>query len=271
MTLRIVDHRLVGHWWKASPNQGGPLRAPSLLVIHFTASGGDGPEGDAHYLLRPEARASAHVIVGRDGRLMQIVPFDRQAWHAGRSTWRGVPNCNAYSIGVEVDNWGQLARTADGAIRSWTGTPVDPARAVELTHKHDTRPTLWETFPEAQVSAVADLVRALLAAYPSLREIVGHDDIAPGRKRDPGPAFPMGRLQALAEGRDDPPSLTRRVIAGRLNARTGPGLEHEVLGVFRGGAEVEVIYDAPGAWAQVRGRLATGELATAWVADQHLR
>ncbi|ODT84530.1 N-acetylmuramoyl-L-alanine amidase [Phenylobacterium sp. SCN 70-31] len=268
--MQIVDHRLKPGWYKPSPNVGGALVRPTLLVMHFTAGGGAGPKGVADYFLRPEAKASAHVVVGRDGGVLQVVPFNVKAWHAGRSVWRGRSNCNDFSIGVEIDNWGRLTRTADGLVRSWTNAVVDPGKAAELTHKNETSRSLWETYDETQLQAVVRVTRLILAAYPSITEIVGHDDIAPGRKTDPGPAFPMGRFVALAAGRGDRAPITRRVTASRLNARGGAGLDFDVLGVFTQGTQVEVIYDSPGPWAQVTGRLSDGAEVTAWVADQYL-
>jgi N-acetylmuramoyl-L-alanine amidase len=270
--MQIHNHRLTQGWRQASPNQGGPLKAPTLIVLHFTASGGAGPEGDADYFLSPNARVSAHAVVGRDGQILQTVPFDRTAWHAGRSVWRGVPNCNDFSLGIEIDNWGRLLRSADGQVRSWSGDPVDPARAVELTHKHERHAALWEIYPERQLAALTTLVAALLKEYPSLQEIVGHDDVAPGRKADPGPAFPMDRLRDVVQGRTPTaPHIHRKVVAHRLHARGGPGLEFAILGAFAQGQKLQVLYDSPGPWAQVTGSTVEGETVTAWVADQYLR
>jgi AmpD protein len=108
-------------------------------------------------------RVSAHVLVRRDGALVQYVPFGARAWHAGVSEWRGRPQCNDYSIGIELEG-------ADDV-------PYEPAQYV----------------------ALAALTRALLAAYPALSadRLAGHSDVAPGRKTDPGPAFAWGRLRAL--------------------------------------------------------------------------
>jgi N-acetylmuramoyl-L-alanine amidase len=269
--MQIVQHKLSPGWYKASPNVGGVLDKPSIIVMHFTASGGAGPQGDADYFLKPEAKVSAHVVVGRDGAIRQVVPFNVKAWHAGKSIWRGVPNCNDYAIGIEIDNWGKLVRSADGQIRSWTGELVDPAKAAELKHKNEATPCLWELYGEPQLLAVVELTRALLQTYPSITEIVGHDDIAPSRKVDPGPAFPMSRFVSLVAGRGDTADLFREVIATRLNARGGPGLAYDVLGGFAKGAKVKVVYDSPDIWAQVEGVLDDGRTVTAWVADQYLR
>src|SRR5690606_658881 len=98
---------------------------------------------------------SAHLLVRRDGSPTQFVPFNRRAWHAGRSNWCGRERCNDFSIGIELEGTDELPYEAD------------------------------------QYETLAAIIDALLAAYPTLnaQNIVGHCDIAPGRKTDPGPAF----------------------------------------------------------------------------------
>jgi len=268
--MEIVNHRIPQCWQGMSPNCGGALTNPSLLVIHFTASGGADPSGDVNWFMMPAAKAAAHLIVGRDGTIKQVVPLNVKAWHAGKSIWRGKPNCNDYSIGIEIDNWGKLTRTADGQMRSYTGTPVDAGNATLLQHKNETSPCFWELYAQPQIDSAAELVRLILDQYPSIKEIVGHEDIAPGRKVDPGPAFPMSRFVSLVSGRDSIASVTRTVTAARLNARGGAGLAFDTLGQFTKGAKVSVLYDMPGTWAQVKGKLSSGEEVTAWVADEYL-
>jgi AmpD protein len=110
-------------------------------------------------------RVSAHLFIDRRGTVTQFVTFDRRAWHAGVSAWRGRPGCNAYSIGIELE-----------------GT--------------DTRP-----YTSAQYRRLTAVLRALLARYAALSPdaIVGHQEIAAGRKSDPGPVFDWRRtLLALA-------------------------------------------------------------------------
>jgi AmpD protein len=106
-------------------------------------------------------RVSAHACIDRQGHISQYVPFHRRAWHAGVSSWRGRPACNDFSIGIELE-----------------GTDQEP-------------------YCEAQYVALAALVRALRRAYPSIANdhLVGHSDIAPGRKTDPGVSFDWARLQ----------------------------------------------------------------------------
>lgn len=147
----------------------------SLLVIHGISLppgrfGGDGVERlftnrldfTAHpfYETLRELAVSTHFFIRRDGSLVQFVPCERRAWHAGASTWRGRSRCNDFSIGVELE-----------------GT--------------DTRP-----YTARQYARLERLVKALRARYP-VRDLAGHDQIAPGRKTDPGPAFDWQRLRAL--------------------------------------------------------------------------
>ena len=123
--------------------------------------------GDAHPYFRDIAgqRVSAHALIRRDGQIVQYVPLGERAWHAGQSAYRGRSGCNDFSIGVELE-----------------GTDDTP-------------------YTDAQYGALAVLSAALLAAYPSLSApaIAGHNEIAPGRKTDPGPSFDWARLRQLLD------------------------------------------------------------------------
>jgi AmpD protein len=118
---------------------------------------------DPYFATIADMKVSAHVLVGRDGALTQYVSFHRRAWHAGRSSYSGRTACNDFSVGIELE-----------------GTDDSP-------------------YTRAQYESLAAVVRALRSAYPSLRgaDIVGHSDIAPGRKSDPGAAFDWSALRDL--------------------------------------------------------------------------
>jgi len=111
-------------------------------------------------------RVSAHVFISRRGRVTQFVPFDRRAWHAGVSRWRGRARCNDFSVGIELEGTDTLAYT------------------------------------HSQYAALQRVVQALLAHYPDLGRdtVVGHSEIAPGRKTDPGPLFDWKRLYSSLMG-----------------------------------------------------------------------
>lgn len=153
----------------ASPNHDArPSGTPvSLLVIHNISLppneyGGNQIErfftNMLDYSEHPyfeqlkQVRVSAHFLVRRDGQIIQFVPCERRAWHAGVSTWQGRSRCNDFSLGIELE-----------------GSDFEP-------------------FTEHQYVALARLTRRLKRAYP-ITEIVGHSDIAPDRKTDPGPFF----------------------------------------------------------------------------------
>jgi AmpD protein len=108
-------------------------------------------------------RVSAHFLIHRDGELLQFVPLQQRAWHAGVSRWRGRERCNDFSVGIELEG-------------------IDDGR-----------------FAAAQYASLAELLRKLQAVLP-LREIAAHSDVAPGRKSDPGTRFDWPRLFAALSG-----------------------------------------------------------------------
>lgn len=181
-----------------TPNMGGRM-TPRLLVIHYTA--GTTAAGALRWLADPAARASAHLIVDRDGSVHQMIPFNRCAWHAGRSRWGEVVGLNSCAIGIELVNAGKLSRGADGCWRSVFRQPVADGDVLVATHKHESQPAGWQRFPQPQLDAVTSIGRVLCEAY-RLSAIVGHDDVAPRRKIDPGPAFPMADIVTAILGQD---------------------------------------------------------------------
>lgn len=262
--MQITNGQLQGVRYLPSPNvSGGALVDPSLLVMHYTASGGTG-EADAKFFQNKGAKASAHFVVDRDGTITQCVYTTRKAWHAGVSGWRGRSNCNDFSIGIEIDNWGILTKRADGTFVSYKGVVIPPHNVVEAKNKRGIH-GYWEAYPEAQLEAVLRLSQAICEAHPSIKEIVGHEDIAPVRKVDPGPAFPLSRFQSVPNGRADE-ILIREVVASSLILRGGPGTTFGKVASLSRGAKVEIIVDA-GEWSQVR--TSNGKLG--WVFDQYLR
>lgn len=281
--MDIRDHRFPDCWHGLSPNHGGRLEAPRFLVMHYTA--GWSGEGARDYLMDPSApyTPSAHLVVGRDGRAWQIVPFDTKAWHAGRSYYRGVRGLNHCSIGIEIDNIGWLKPTARGYLDPYGGVRrveqgwvIGPygryCREDDLvfaSHPHAGPAELaWPPFAEAQLATLERLTRAVLAAYPSIREVIGHDDIR-ADKTDPGPAFPMARFKALVgDGADD--AAEDFVATVTLNVRGGPGTGYETLGFgpLPAGTPVQALA-ANGDWRFVA--LADDPARQGWVHGFYLR
>ena len=154
------------------------------------------------------------------------MPFNRVAWHAGRSRWQGIAGLNQHSIGIELDNAGELTDTPAGWT-SWFGRIYAEDDVVIAAHKHDGVETGWQRYPEAQIMAALAVSEALFAHY-GLEDVLGHDDIAPDRKRDPGPAFPLERFAGRLRGRAEDDFPIYETIA-RLNVREGPGTGFAVL------------------------------------------
>lgn len=152
-----------------SPNhdarpEGGVI---DMLVLHYT--GMRSAEEALGRLLDPAAQVSAHYVVDEDGSVLRMVPEDRRAWHAGVAFWRGGRDINARSIGIELVNPG---------------------------HEFGYRP-----FPESQMAALEILCLEILSRHPMpARNVVGHSDVAPRRKTDPGELFEWQRLAAKGIG-----------------------------------------------------------------------
>lgn len=183
-----------------SPNVGGVLTKPSLIVLHYTA--GRNVTSSVEWLCNPKAKASAHFVVGRAGEVFQLVALDRVAWHAGESRWGLRTGCNKFSIGVEMDGPGFLVKNAVGYWRSpTTGEVYQPEEVVVAPHKSGGPSKGWLLYTPKQIETVANLCRTLIHEIPSLREIVGHEDIAPGRKLDPGGAWDMDGFRTDVFGR----------------------------------------------------------------------
>ncbi len=224
--MEIFNHKLAGDLvtFEQSPNRGGVI-TPQYLVIHYTA--GSGLEGTVRHFLDPNAKASAHLAIGRDGNICQMVPFNLKAWHAGVSTWAGLQGLNTCSIGIELDNAGRLTPVGS-EFQAWFGKRYPTSEAIRARHKNETTETWWHAYTEKQITAARQVAALLMTTY-GLKEILGHDDIAPGRKVDPGPAFPMSSFKSTIIGRDIDAAPTWIVSAPLLNIRKGPGPEFELL------------------------------------------
>lgn len=196
---------------KRAADQGGKLVDPSLLVIHYTA--GASFQSDLAELTRADERpASAHFLVGRDGELAQLVAMNRVAYHAGKSHWKGRDNCNRFSIGIEVSNWGPLVQRG-GKFYAWPGdfrrTMVPDSRVVLAKHPNSRcEYRAWEHYSGACLSTLFDLVVRVCLELPSIKEIVGHQDVSPGRKIDPGPALDLRLLRKAVEQARTPKEIT---------------------------------------------------------------
>jgi len=259
-----------------SEAHSGPFQnPPTLLVMHYTASGGDALTDARYFASRTKKQASAHLILGRGGLLFQSVSLLNIAHHAGRSMWRGKTGCNKFSIGIEIDNWGPLDRGADGEYRAWPGTIVPEMIVFEGRHKNGGDHDSWERYPETQLAALDEVTECILETYPTIHDIVGHDDIAPERKQDPGPAFPLKRYTDLLSSLGDDVATTWEVWASSLNVRAEPARGAALLdfGPLPKGTIVDVLVDA-GDWSYIEvASIRDGEtgIYQGWVFDKYLR
>ena len=173
-----------------SPNFGGAID-PQYLIVHYTANGSIS-ETIRHFN-KASSEVSAHIVIDRDGTVVQCVSFDRAAWHCGVSRWDDLAGMNGHTIGIELVNWGRL-KYRDGKYYTWAGQEVPQSQTVWLPRKVDGKAYFWQTYTDAQVHACFDVAAAIVKEY-GLMGILGHDDISPRRKDDPGPAFDMTGLR----------------------------------------------------------------------------
>lgn len=152
---------------RPSPNHGPRAGGIDMLVLHYTGMASAAAALDR--LCAPEAAVSAHYLIAEDGAVWRLVAEERRAWHAGVSFWRGRRDINGASIGIELVNPG-----------------------------HDFG---YHAFPEAQMAALEALCQGILARHPiPARHVIGHSDVAPQRKEDPGELFDWARLARAGIG-----------------------------------------------------------------------
>ena len=202
-----------GYWVDTRHPAYGARPRIKAIVIHYTAE--DFPSSlatltdrdvSAHYLIprQPPQRAGKHII-------WQLVPEPELAWHAGPSFWRGATRLNDTSIGIELVN--------RGYTRTLTGRD-------------------WQPFTEAQIAALTLLLKDIARRYAiAPQNIVGHSDVAPQRKQDPGPLFPWGQLARQGIGAWPEASRVQHYLAGRA-AQTPVAMETLLAALSRYGYDV---------------------------------
>jgi len=153
----VEPELIVVHGMSLPPNQFGGKAIQQLFTNQLK------PNEDPYFKEIQHLTVSAHLVIHRDGRVVQYVPFHKRAWHAGVSCFKGREGCNDFSIGIELEGTDETCYTA------------------------------------SQYQNLAGVIKALWQAYPSLHtyDVVGHSDISPGRKTDPGPYFLWAALARL--------------------------------------------------------------------------
>jgi N-acetylmuramoyl-L-alanine amidase len=196
-----------------SPNHGERKdgKRPSMLVLHYTGMT-DGPAA-LQQLCNPLAQVSSHYFVFEDGRILQLVPEERRAWHAGAGSWQGESDMNSASIGIEIVNPG---------------------------HDYGYCP-----FPDVQIQAVTALCQDIVQRWDIRKDrVIAHSDMAPKRKRDPGELFPWSHLAHTGVGHWVEPYA---ITSGRFFQRgeEGPPIEalQAMLGLYGYELNVTGVFD----------------------------
>lgn len=178
---------------------GREMRVRRALVIHYTE--GTTGRSSIDWWQRDQdcirLDIGAHLVIDRDGAVVQCRAFDRTISHAGVSRWREpktgrlFSGLNACSIGIELANTGSACNRIRGeeGLRGYAGEAV-------VAHRNGGGAMAWERYPEPQIAACEAVARALVSHY-NLDDVTGHDCIAPERKKDPGPLFPMERVRCF--------------------------------------------------------------------------
>ena len=181
--------------------------APKYIIMHFTT--GTKMESTISHFKNSSAGVSTHLLIGRDGRVTQFLPFDRIAYHCGYSWWERQSNLNAFSIGIELDNAGMLRKGKDGTwkMRSVFIPNENVQQAVhwkQFRANDPKRYPAWEKYTDVQLQVALNIVKALVKRYDSIKEILGHDDVNIRNRYDPGPLFPMKEFRKALFNREAP-------------------------------------------------------------------
>lgn len=198
---------------RVSPNFGPRLNGvrPDMIVLHYTGME-TGAAAEAR-LCDPASEVSSHYLVHEDGRIVQMVRESDRAWHAGKSSWRGSTDINSRSVGIEIVNPG---------------------------HEFG-----YREFPKIQIFAVIELCRGICRRHSVRPEmILGHSDVAPGRKVDPGEKFPWRLLARHGIGHFIEPARLRGGAAARLGDSGAPVEElQSMLALYGYGVEITGLFD----------------------------
>ena len=259
-SLRFPGAKYMGR----NPNSRGAFARgrPVGILLHYTA-GGPAVERLAG---RGGSNVSCHFTVDRNGADYQCGDLDQRLWHAGVSHIAGMTGLNDYYIGIEQANFGFWR--VEGGLPSLN--EAKEGGWLYATHKFDpTRKLWWEPYPEPLLAKTEAICRWLLQNIPSIKNIHGHDDVSPGRKSDPGPAFPMNRFRNLLMPDDmSKPPRYKVVVSDFLNVRASPSAsaDKREWGPLKPDDVVEYLREE-GSWFMIRDK----EKREGWVNSLYLK
>lgn len=208
--------------YKSSPNVGGTI-VPKYLIMHYDAAVNE--TSAVEWMTSKKSGVSAHLHITRTGKVTQIVPFNIKAQHAGVSEWKGIKMLNGHSLGIELQNNGS------------------------------------EEYTDVQLKVAEQVAEALVKAY-ALTDVLGHSDISPGRKIDPGKHFPMSLFKTAVMGL----KCATKTTTADVHIREGAGTTFKALAVLKKGTGVEVSVEKDG-WSEVS---VTNLGLKGWVSSKYL-
>ncbi len=190
--MEIRHHRLYGERVSRVPtaHTSGTIQ-PEIIVIHET--GTSVKKGAAvDYLRRNDRKVSYHVVIERDGSVVQMADFDQRTHHAGRSVYKGRKWCNGFGIGIGLVGPGKLDRNG----KSYFGTKFDDAVHAATSAHGD---GWWLPYSDQQLDVLRDVIEAIEQAYGLALPVCGHYQVSPGRKVDPSPLLPIEPIDSQRE------------------------------------------------------------------------
>jgi N-acetylmuramoyl-L-alanine amidase len=276
--MEILEHRLQSDKHKithslteclSKPPEFKSDHRPDAIIIHYTAMHTvDGAIRALSKYKEGGRNASAHLVIGKKGEIYQLAPFNYKTWHAGTSSYNGRSGYNNFAIGIEIDNLGWLESFENGKFYSRPElhrlykVEIPQKDVIQKMHRNPKYTfKYWQKYTREQIEVVKEICETITDTY-KIKEILGHDEIAPDRKSDPGPDFPIEwlRNQVLYSDREDPDSLEpdvfepyiAKISAGKLNIRIGPGTnEEKIAKPLLQGTKVMVL-EKSGEWVKVR-------------------
>lgn len=205
----------------STPNKRGLFLKgdPRFLIMHYTAATTE--RSSISWFANKAANAAAHLLIDRDGSITQFAKFNEIVWHAGESQWGNLSGMNKYSIGIELGNGGRLLKTGSHYTCAVDKKIIPDNEVVFATHKNESTESAWHNYTDTQMQVATEVGMLLVKTY-ALTDVLGHEDISPYRKSDPGPAFAMSSFRSKIYGRK-PNILNVKTTTTEVNIRSGAG------------------------------------------------
>lgn len=228
--MKIVANKLDGVKFLKTTHTSGNIKQMSFIVAHDDE--GASMAGTESWIMNPVSKVSYHVLIGKNGDVTQFVPFDKRAYHAGVSEWKGLNDLNWYSIGVCMQNRNK------------------------------------EPYTEVQINKFIEVCKVIADHY-DIKEMVGHRDIAPTRKTDPHNGFPWERIRKGVFGVEEKSksNVVSKTTTTRVNLRDGAGVNYSILETLDKSVEVFVLSEKKD-WTEV---LVCGLKLRGWMSSQYLK